>query len=275
MSIRIVADSTCDIPEELVKRYNIAIIPTYINIGDESLIDGQDFTREEFFQKLPHYSHHPKTAAPAPGVFAETYDRLLAEGATVIFSFHVSSKLSAFSNSARLGADMSDATVHVIDSLSVSMGLGLLTLFAAESAENGMTSAEILAGIEQRIPKTHMYFAVDILDYLKRGGRISWGQAQLGSLLRIKPILGTKNGEIKPLEKVRTRKKVLPKLVDMTTSYGELETLAVMYAEDDPSRAKELQSQLSSVGDPIFATVGPALGVHTGKGVLAVALITK
>ena len=279
MKVRIVTDSTCDLPDEVVKQYGIEVAPTYINVGETSYVDGVDLTREQFYERIGSFPSHPSTAAVSPGVFAELFEKLAKEGVQEIVSIHISSKLSAFCNHARLGAtSVEGVTVHVVDSQTVSMGLGLLVLAAAQSAESGQSAEQIVASLSQKIPRTRVYAGVDTLEYLRRGGRISWGKASIGTLLSIKPILEVKNGIAEPSVQVRTRKKILPKLLELIQPLAPLEMLSIVYSGDRQS-AEELSQQLASYypdgKKPIIAIIGPAVGAHTGPNVLGFASISR
>ena len=279
MKVRIVTDSTCDLPDELIKQYRIEVAHTYINVGEISYIDGVDLSREQFYERIATFSQHPSTAAVSPGIFSEIYEKLAQEGVQEILSIHISSKLSAFCNHARLGANSADSVaVHVVDSQTVSMGLGLLVMLAARAAEAGQSAEQIVAMLAERIPRTRVYAGVDTLEYLRRGGRISWGKASLGTLLSIKPILEVKNGIAEPSVQVRTRKKILPKLLELIVPLLPLEMLAIIYSGDRES-AEQLYSELSAYfppGEPPLMTIiGPAVGVHTGPNVLGFASISR
>ena len=278
MTIRIVTDSTCDLPQATVEKYNIEVIPAFINIGEQSYTDSIELKREDFYANIETYAHHPTTAAPAPGVFTAAYKKLAAEGATAILSLHVSAELSAFFNSARLGADAFDSIidVHLIDSRSVSMGLGLIVLAAAQAIESGNDLGEVMAITQRAIDNTIVYACADTLEFLRRSGRVGFATAGLGSLLKIKPILRVQGGTATSFDRVRTRKKVQPHLVELVQGYGELEALAVVYSRDF-DRAVDLNNALADSAETVhpIGQIGPAIGAHIGPGALGVACIKK
>ena len=276
--IRIVTDSTCDLPDDIIEQYNITVVPAYVNIGDQSLTDGVQLTRADFYSNLPSYSSHPTTAAPAPGEFAKAYERVGSEGATEIISVHISAELSGFFNSARLGAQATEHNITLVDSRSVTMGLGLLVLRAAQAAEAGKSKDDIVAMLNDLIPRTFVYAAADTLEFLRRSGRVGFAQAGLGSLLRIKPILVVTEGKATSFDRVRTSKKIAPKLTDLLAKHGELEALAIIHAAA-PERAEGLkvlvENRFPSGSQELVTQIGPAIGAHIGPGTIGVAFIEK
>lgn len=277
MTIRLVTDSTCDLPDSVIAQYNITVAPAYINVGQKSYLDGVDLTREQFYRNLPTFSPHPTTAAPAPGYFTEIYNRLAAEGATEVLSIHISAQLSAFLNSARLGAEATDAVrVTLFDSRQVTMGLGLLVLTAARALADGRSVAETVQLLSERTGRARVYAGLDTLEYLQRGGRVSGLQASIGSLLKIKPVLEIKDGLVHPSERVRTRKRLMPRLIEIVQGMGRLEELAVLYTGDrqEAQEFYDLVAPYFPAGSArLLAEVGPAVGVHAGPGALGFAAI--
>jgi len=172
MAIRIVTDSTCDLPLSMLERHGIITVPLYINIGDRSYLDGRDLSRQEFHQSLPEYESHPTTAAPSPGMFHEEHQRLADGGATEVLSIHISISLSAVVDAARVAAREEDSVaVTVLDSRQLSMGTGFLVLSAAKAAAEGRPMHEIIALLEEQISRTHVSAALDTLEFLRRSGR--------------------------------------------------------------------------------------------------------
>lgn len=278
MTIRIVTDSTSDLPPALAAEHAIHVIPSYVNIGEQSFLDLVDLSRSEFYEKLPTYPRVPTTAAPAAGVFAECYRQLLAEGATTIISIHVAASLSAMWNAARLGAEeIGEIPVHVFDSQQVSMGLGLLTLLAARAAAEGQPAEAILRALESAVPRTHVFATLDTLEYLRRSGRVSWTEFSLGTLLRIKPMLHVYKGEVLSLERVRTRGRALSRLAEHVAALGPLQEVALVYTQDLEGLAawRERVRPLFPGGrEPVAVEVTPAIGAHVGPGALGLACIT-
>jgi DegV family protein with EDD domain len=278
MTIRIVTDSTCDLAPATADRLGITVVPAYINIGDQSYLDGVDLTRRQFYADLPSYPVPPTTAAPASGTFTEVYERLAGEGATQIISIHVSAKLSAILNAARLGAEATDAVpVTLFDSQQLTLGLGLLVLVAAEAAAAGKRLEDILALLNERLPRTHVYAQLDTLEYLRRSGRVSWAQFGLGTLLKIKPILHVHDGVVSIAEKVRTSKRAQERMLEMAMALQPFERLAFLHT-NAPEAAAALREQVNHLL-PEGATaeaveVTPAVGAHVGPGAVGFALIT-
>lgn len=190
MSIRIVTDSTCDLPAETIARYGIGVVPLYINVGQQSYLDGMDITRQEFYEKLPTFPIHPTTAASSPQRFRALYDALAEEGATQVLSIHVSATLSSVVDTARLAAQETASTqVTVVDSGQLSLGIGFMVETAARMAMVGRSVDEILAALDEQGKRTHVFAALDTLEFLRRSGRMNGFIAGLGTLLQLKPIL--------------------------------------------------------------------------------------
>lgn len=276
--IRIVTDSTCDLPQEIIDQYNISIVPAYVNVGEHSWIDGVTLRRDDFYSGLPVFKSHPSTAAAAPGEFQTVFDRLADEGATEVLAVLISADLSAFFNAARLGADASKANVTLVDSRNTTMGLGLLVLRAAEAIAAGKSVSETVTMLNGLIPRTFVYAAADTLEFLRKSGRVGFATAGIGSLLRIKPILVVTEGAATSFDRVRTSKKVIPKLSDLLNAKGELEDLAIIHAAA-PERAAALKSAIQQRFPPssqqIVAMIGPTIGAHCGPSTIGVAFITK
>lgn len=279
MTIRIVTDSTCDIPPETADKYGIVVVPAYINIGDQSYLDGVELSRAEFYEQLPNYKTHPTTAAPASGSFAETYKRLAGEGATAVISIHVATSLSGVLNSARLGAEMVDEIVPVtmFDSMQLTMGLGLLAITAATAANDGKNVAAIVAMLEDRRARTHVFAQLDTLEYLRRSGRVNWAEFGIGTLLQIKPLIHVHNGEVNMRDKIRTSKRALNQMIQYAVDLGPLESIALLHthALDKLDMFRQQTTHLYPSGQaPLAVEVTPAIGAHVGPGGLGIACIT-
>jgi DegV family protein with EDD domain len=279
MPIRIVTDSTCDIPEETAAAYGITVVPAYVNIGDESYLDGLELSRSDFYEMLPGLHSPPTTAAPAPGAFAETYNRLADEGATEILSIHVAASLSAMLNAARVGADSTDAAkVTLFDSQQVTMGLGLLAISAARDATAGCTMEEIVARLKGRVGRTYVLGLLDTLEYLRRSGRVNWAQFGIGTVLRIKPLVKVYLGEVDMLDKVRSSKRALQRFLALAVELGPLEELSLLQIGASNEKIDSLRRQtefLVPAGQtPLEVELTPALGAHIGPGGLGIACIT-
>jgi DegV family protein with EDD domain len=277
MSLRIVTDSTSDLPPALAEELGITVVPSYVNIGDKSYRDLVDLSRAEFYEQLPHYPKLPTTAAPAVGTFAESYRQLIGEGATEIISLHVSAELSAMCNSARLGAEDAGAIpIHIFDSRQVSMGLGLLAVLAARGAAAGKPADVILRELEAAIPRTHVFAVLDTLEYLRRSGRVNWAEFSIGTLLRIKPTLHVYEGQVHSMEKVRTRGRALAQLLKHIAGLGALREIALLHTHDPEGLAEWralVRPYFPEGYEPVAVEVTPAIGAHVGPGALGVACI--
>lgn len=267
MSIRIVTDSTSDLPDDVVATYGITVIPTYVNIGGQSYLDRIELSRQEFYDKLPGYASPPKTSVPGIGTFIEAYEQLATEGATEVLSIHLSAALSSFFNIARSAAQaVTSVKVSVFDSTQLTLGTGLLALAAARAIEAGRSMLEILEMLQERSWRVHTFAALNTLEYLRRSGRLTRLQFGLGSALRIKPLLTLHNGQL-VMEKVRTYRRTLARLDQLVNSLAPLEELALVHtnaierAEALWERFRHLVPHLQA---PLLAEATPAIGVHVG-----------
>lgn len=274
--VKVVTDSCSDIPHQIAQALGITIVPLNVRFGDEIYQDGVDIGADEFYARLIKEPILPKTMAPSPGAFADTYNRLATETDEVI-SLHISKKLSATYDSALLGKEQLKRTcrVEVIDSRMASMGIGLLAITAARAALSGADLDQIVALLHEAIPRTHYFGLVESLEYLHRGGRLGRGRAFLGSILNVKPLLQVKDGEVHPLERVRTYHKALVRISELANRFTDVEELAVSHATT-PDEAEALSKQLASLapeGHMYKARIGSIIGTYLGPGALSVALI--
>lgn len=279
MPIRIVTDSTADLPAAVAEQAGISVVPAYINVGDRSYIDGVELSRQSFYENLAAYDPPPTTAAASSGTFAATYEQLSAEGATAIISLHLASDLSGFYNAARLGAESAESVpVHVVDTRSISMGVGLQALAAVDAAGSGASTDDILAMLDHMRPRTVVYAAIDTLEFLRRSGRISMTEAGLGTLLRVKPIVEVFDGVVITAKRVRTRRRVPGAMLNLLQSCGAIQQIALLHT-NAPDRAAALrtdfQPHISAERDPIIAEVGPGIGSHVGPNGIGFACITE
>ncbi len=277
MTIRIVTDSTCDLPAETVNRYGIEIVPLHITMGEETLIDGVNITREEFYRRLPDHDPAPSSAAPGPDTFIQSYEALAEQGATAILSIHISESLSTTVNSARIGAkQFTRIPVTVVDSGQLSLGLGFLVERAAIFAETDLEMSDIVAKLDEIMPRTYVFAALDTLEYLRRSGRMHVAVARFGEILRLKPLLFMNQGNA-TAHRVRTRQKALARLHEWLDKLSPFEQLAVVHA-GVPSHAEELREQarryLPSGEIPVIQ-ITPVLGANLGVGALGFAGIAK
>lgn len=277
MTIRIVTDSTCDIPPALAQAHAITVLPTYVNVGQDSYLDGVDLTRAEFYERLPQYRSPITTAAPAVGVFTEVYENLAREGARAILSIHLAADLSGVLNVARLGAQAAqNVEVTLFDSRQLSMGLGFLALSAARAAQEGAAMSDIVQMLEASVPRTHVFAMLETLEYLRRSGRVSWPEFGIGSLLRIKPLVHVHQGAVHSLAKVRTQSRALNHMLEHISGLGPLREIALLHTAN-PQGATDLRAQAAHLipagYDPVSVEVTPTIGAHVGPGALGFACI--
>jgi DegV family protein with EDD domain len=275
MKVKVVTDSTADLPPQIAKELGITIVPVYLRFGDKIYRDRVDISDDEFYQRLLHDPIHPSTTQPSPQDFVDVYKNL-ARGADGIISIHVSSKLSGTYNSALRGKEVVEKECHieVIDSQVVTMGLGQLAIVANTIAESGKSLKQVVEEVKQMIPSIHLLGLLDTLKYLALGGRIGKVQALLGSVLSVKPMLTIKNGELVPAGRVRSRAKGIDMLFNFVENAVDIQDLAVVYN----TALDEAHALIERIGSTFpkerirLARLGPALGVHTGPGILFVAL---
>ncbi len=269
MSIRIVTDSNCDLPQAMIDEYAITVVPMYINIGAESYLDGVTMSRQEFYEGLPHFDSHPMTSVPGPGVFVDAFDRLTAEGATGILAIHIAASLSAMVNSARLAAEQWDKLpVTVFDSGNLTLGTGLQVVAAARAAAKGHTMDEIVALLEDQASRTYCFAALDTVEFLRRSGRLTRFQSSLASVLKIKPLLKMNSGEF-DMERVRTRKAALARVIELLSGLGPLEELALVHThapEEAEALGREARHLVPEGLLSLSAEVTPVIGTHIGPG---------
>jgi DegV family protein with EDD domain len=275
MAVKIITDSSADLPDQLAEEMGISVIPLYVRFGDEVHRDRVDITEDEFYQRLEHDPVHPVTIQPGPQDFLELYQRLLPDVDGIV-SIHISGKLSGTCNSALMAKEMmeTECPIEVVDSQAVSMGLGLVALVAAQAAKAGKSLDKVMAAVNQAIPRIRLLAIFDTLKYLLLGGRIGKAKALLGSILNVKPMISLKDGEVVPAGQVRTRPKGIDKLFEFVKDVKNIQDLAVVYSTT-PDEAQELAERLGSVFDRKkirIARLGPVLGVHMGPRVLIVAV---
>lgn len=277
MTVRVVTDSTCDLPVEIVNQLGIKVIPLYIRIGDRDLLDGIDISRDDFYKELPGFSDHPTTAVPSPQKFHAVYGSLAEEGAAEVLSIHISSTLSATIDVARTAAaEMDSVQVTVVDSGQLSLGIGFLVHTAAQMAAHGASVAEILPVLEDQKKRTHVWALLDTLKYLRRSGRMSRVMATIGELLDIKPILTMFNG-VSKAEKVRTTRKGLARLINKLTELAPFEKIAFLHS-NAYNEALALQAAIRELlpdREIWVEVINPVLGAHIGPGVVGFAAVTE
>lgn len=269
--IRVVTDSTADIPEALMERWGIAMVPLSVNFGAESLRDRVDVDHDEFIRRLTAGKVLPTTSQPPPGLFEEAYLRLADEGAEEIVSIHISEKLSGTVGAARIAAEaVADRVkIHPLDSRSLSLGMGFAVLEAARAARGGAGAPAVIAAAEKVLASTHIIFFADTLEYLQRGGRIGRAAAIAGSILSLKPLMRVDEGVVVPHERTRTRSKAIDGLVKFVADFPHIRQLGALKSGD-----ADLDTLLDRLA-PVFprerilvTTISPVIAVHLGPGAL-------
>jgi DegV family protein with EDD domain len=273
MTVKVVTDSTCDIPPQLVKDLGITVVPIQVVFGDKSYRDKIDISEDEFYEKLIHGPVHPTTSVPTPKDFADVYNKL-AEETDEIISIHLTSKESGTFNAALLAKELvtRKCRIEVVDSLSLSMALGLLVVEAAREAKAGASLEKVTELMRQAVPKVHLIILLDTLKYVVRGGRLGKAYGIIGSALRVKPLLTLKEGDLSLVGIARTKAKAIERLYEFTKGFPKVKEIAVAYttAHDEAQAfADRLKAAFPDV--PLYLTrVGSSLGTHAGPGGLGV-----
>ena len=276
MTVRIVTDSSCDLPQAMADALGIRIVPLSVRFGDTEYIDRTTITATEFWSKCAASATLPETAAPSPGSFEETYRSLAAEGATSIVVVALSSDLSATMQSAELAARAvaPGIDVRIVDSRNASMGLGLTVLACAELAKTGASADEVVARAQSVIPRTRVFAALDTLDNLKKGGRIGGAKAMLATVMSIKPLISITNGLVEEAGKQRTRSKALAHLVDILRNQEvPIERLAVLNAQCADIDAFVAMVKEVYTGEIIVGDIGAVIGTHAGQGTIGIVFL--
>lgn len=277
MPVRIVTDSSADLPPDEVARLGLEVVPLSIRFGDEEYTDGVDLSVAQFYDKLATASTLPETAAPAPGAFEAAFRRQQEAGADAVVCINLSSGLSATIQSAQNAAKAvaDDLDVRVVDSQSITAGLGTQVMVAAEAAAAGASADDIVATVESLASRTHIFGALDTLDNLKKGGRIGGAQALVGSLLSIKPILDLSSGTVEEAGKARTRRKALVWLRDKVFAEAEVEHLCIAHSNaPDVDDMLALLAPRYSADQIRVTTIGPTIGTHGGPRLMGLTWVT-
>lgn len=273
MPVRIVTDSTSDIPRELIDELNITVVPLTIAFGEQSFRDGVDLTADEFYARLATTKDLPTTSQPPPALFQHAYEHLVTQGEVV--SIHLSHKFSGTVETARsVAAATAPDKISIVDSGSVSMGLGLCVIAAGRAAKAGAGRAECAAAAEAVAGRLKVLVAFETLEYLRRGGRIGRAKAFLGGLLRLKPILTVKDGEAFPVTRSRNRERALAALLELVTETPNVTDIVIAHTTtpDDAAGLAE-RARTAAPGATVYVgRFGPVLGVHGGPGMLGIAV---
>lgn len=278
MTVRIVTDSTCDLPAEDIDRYGITVVPLTVFFGDEALLDRIDVTPADFYARMAAFKGLPRTSQPSVELFQDAYRSLAADGVDIV-SIHISSRLSGTLNAASVAREVVKEEVHVdlIDSYNVSLGLGLIVLEAARAAAAGATLPEVVATARRAMDRVSVHVVVDTLEYLQKGGRIGRARSFLGSVLSIKPIIRVEDGEVAPFERVRTRAKAIERMFELASGMPRAKEMFVGCSGDD-SDARALLERLRPHlphTELRLGYLGPVVGVYTGPNALGIAALER
>jgi DegV family protein with EDD domain len=280
LTVKIVTDSTADLPPGLAEELNISVVPLKVYFGEEEFLDWIDLDSDNFLEKLAGSEVMPHTSQPSPADFVKIYREIAAESDQLI-SVHLSAKLSGTYQSAVIAkSELKHLDIEVIDSGLASMALGIVVIEAARAAKAGLAKEDIILQLKDNMAKVKVYFAVDTLEYLQRNGRIGKAAALVGGLLNVKPLLTLSDGVVAPKEKVRGKAKAQERLIDIIgEEFGEeVRGKAVVLHGSELNRALLLKEKLESrykFSEIFISSIGAVIGTHTGPGVLAVGVLPE
>ncbi len=273
--VAIVTDSVADIPDPILRELGITSVPTFVRFGDRVFRDKVDLSVSEFYKRLSESSTLPATSQPPPSAFEQVY-RQLAQQTDEIITITTTARLSGIYSSAVVGAqNVPGVRIEVIDSKQATMAVGWIVILAARAARAGARLEEIKALVEDTIPRAHVMAMLNTLEYAQRGGRLGKGAALIGTLLNVKPIISLIDGEVQPIEKVRTARRAAERLIEIVLASGPIQELAVMHAAG-LELAQQLKNSLSAhLPDRhiLIGETGPVLGTHVGPGAVGIAWI--
>ncbi len=273
MTVRIVTDSACDLSDAELEEWGIGMVPLSIRFGDDEFVDRTELSTDDFYRRLAASEHLPETSAPAPGAFAAMFNKMADEGATAVVCINLSEALSATIQSARTAANSDDVTIdtRVVNSKSVTGGLGSIVLACAKAGRDGASADEVVALAEEMSGRTRVYATLDTLENLKKGGRIGGAQAAFGAMLSIKPLLDLSSGEVVAAGKQRTRKRSLAWVREQLETAGEVENLAILHSNaDDINEFLDTLSDIPSVATARINIIGAVIGTHGGPGIIGI-----
>lgn len=278
MTVRIVTDSTVDIPQDQARAAGITVVPLTVFFGDEAYLDGVELDNAGFYRKLQSSKELPRTSQPSPAAFQEAFMHLINEGADAILSVHLSAKLSGTYQSACTARDTLPENVkkiplEIIDSQSISVGMSRAIILAAQNARDGLGLPEIKAHVLDELARTRILAVLDTLEYVRRGGRIGGARAMLGNMLSVKPIISLRDGEVIPVEQPRTRSKAYARIAQLLQEMGKVEHVSIAEASEEVGQ--QLAAVIKTVysGDLPVYQLGAVLGTHTGPGTAAIAAV--
>ena len=276
MTVRIVTDSTSDLPKDIVQNLGITVVPLNVHFGTDSFKDGVDLSADEFYDRLLNGPVLPTTSQPSIGEFAQTYEQVAdADG---ILSIHISSKVSGTYNSAVQGSSEAKVScpVEVVDTQQMSMGLGMTVMAAAAAVQKGCDLEEATAVVKRASELAQCIALFETLEYLQKGGRVGKAGALIGSLLRIRPMIIIRDGEVHELGKERSRPRGIARLQRTARDFAPVDELAVIYSttpDDARAVADNLRDLLPDSKEPIIARYGPVIGTYAGPGALGLGLL--
>lgn len=276
--IKIVTDSTADLPAEFIRENGISVVPLYVNFPEKTYLDGIDIQPHEFYPLLEKSGDKlPKTSTPSVNDFLNTYQPILKQGYEIL-SIHISSGLSSTASMAESAAHMLQGRIQIFDSKSISLGIGLQVAQATKMIKENLSMDTIMEKLTELRRRTEVFFSLDTLEYLEKGGRIGKVSALLGTILKIKPVVRVDNGIYVPLDRVRNQTQAIYKMIEhMVKTLGEKipEQIAVAHgaAEETALTLKKLVEEKFGTSVTFFEETGPVIGVHTGPGTLGVAFI--
>ncbi|HIM90479.1 MAG TPA: DegV family protein [Dehalococcoidia bacterium] len=278
MAIKVVTDSTSDLPADVAESLGIEVVPLNVHFGSDVYKDRVNLMPDTFYDKLINGDVLPTTSQPSVGEFIDVYERLGSD-ADGIVSVHISEKLSGTMNSARQASQQAnaDCPIEVVDTFQVSMGVGICAMEAAEVANSGGDMNQVILAARNAVTRSQCFFMLETLEFLQKGGRIGKAQALIGNLLKIRPMLMLQEGEVHPLGRERTRRKGIAKLVDTVAELAPISGLAVMYSTG-PDEAQTLAQNVSKFmiegREPMMLQIGPVIGTYAGPDTLGIALIS-
>ncbi len=278
MAIKVVTDSTSDLPADVAESLGIEVVPLNVHFGSDVYKDRVNLMPDAFYDKLINGDILPTTSQPSVGEFIDVYERLGSD-ADGIVSVHLSEKLSGTMNSARQASQQAnaDCPIEVVDTFQVSMGVGICAMEAAEVANSGGDMNQVILAARNAVTRSQCFFMLETLEFLQKGGRIGKAQALIGNLLKIRPMLILQEGEVHPLGRERTRRKGIAKLVDTVEELAPISGLAVMYSTG-PDEAQTLAQNVSKFmiegREPMMLQIGPVIGTYAGPDTLGIALIS-
>lgn len=277
MTTRIVTDSTCDLPQDQISQLGVEVIPLFINADGQTFRDRVDLSREEFYRNLPKWDTPPTTAAPGIDVFQNSYRRLAQQGADEVLSIHISESLSATVSVARTAAEQtSEIPVTVLDSRQLSLGTGFVVESAVKMAQAGASAAEIVQGLQDQIGRSHVFAALDTLEYLKRSGRMHWALAGIGGLLQIKPVLLMHEGN-PTVSRVRTDKKAMNTVRESLLERAPFERVALVHthAAEKAEMLRKMCADVLPMEALLSVDITPVIGANIGPGAVGFAVISE